>query len=456
MSKDAGSQTVTQTVDPSTQAYINEVRNRARQVAGQGYTANPNPTVAGIDPLSRQSTGYLTNAYNQLGYLGGASANQAEFLNQQGQSLNNLGAQFGRTGAGYSGGLANGFDQLAGNMRGVASGYGQTAQNMMGLGGNFDQQAGGMGQLAQGYDARMDAANQLGQRFNPYITAGQTGAAALGGNAQAAAGLMNPYQQQVLDAVGADYDKQRAQAHTDANQAATAAGAFGGSRHGVMEGARLGELDQGEMSTMAGLRAQGFNDAMSRAGEAANLGLGAGSQDLAGRQLGQGYGQMGMQARGLGQGYNSLGMQARGLGAQFGNLGLNAEQVGQGYNGMGMDARNLGLQYDNLGLGARNAATGAYQGALGAYGQAGQLAGAGANAAQGLFNMGDYYRAVNQQGLNDQDARFREQRDWDLRNLGVLQSGIGSQIGSTQSQQMKQDPWQQILGTGLTIGSFFL
>lgn len=79
-----------------------------------------------------------------------------------------------------------------------------------------------------------------------------------------AAQFFNPYQRNVIDALGAEYDTARSRALTDANQAATAAGAFGGTRHGVMAGARLGELDRAEMSQVGSLLHSGYETALSR------------------------------------------------------------------------------------------------------------------------------------------------------------------------------------------------
>lgn len=107
------------------------------------------------------------------------------------------------------------------------------------------------------------------------------GGRALGGDAAAFGQFMNPYQQNVIDQVGNQYDQLRSQAHLDANDAATRAGAFGGSRHAIAEGARLGQLDQGQAATVAQLQQQGFNDAQGRAAQAVNLGL-SGLQGQAG------------------------------------------------------------------------------------------------------------------------------------------------------------------------------
>lgn len=172
------------------------------------------------------------------------------------------------------------------------------------------------------------------------------GGAAMAGDQGAFSQFMNPYQQNVVDAVGSQYDTLRGQAHLDANDAATRAGAFGGSRHAVMEGERLGQLDQGQAQTTAGILQSGFNDAQQRALQAANFGMGA-------------------------------------LGQQFG--------------------------------------------------------------------AGDYFRNIQQQYLTDQQGRFNEGRDWELRNLGVLQSGMsGTPYGQSQSQPLNSNPLAGIAGGAMT------
>lgn len=72
---------------------------------------------------------------------------------------------------------------------------------------------------------------------------------------------MNPFMSNVVDATRGEFDHLRGQALTGANQMATQAGAFGGSRHGVMAGARLGELDRAQGSTIADLLRGGFSQA---------------------------------------------------------------------------------------------------------------------------------------------------------------------------------------------------
>jgi len=65
---------------------------------------------------------------------------------------------------------------------------------------------------------------------------GNQGAAALGGDAAAAARYMNPYQNQVLDQMTKQFGVQNKMTENQMNDAATRAGAFGGNRHVVATG----------------------------------------------------------------------------------------------------------------------------------------------------------------------------------------------------------------------------
>jgi hypothetical protein len=74
--------------------------------------------------------------------------------------------------------------------------------------------------------------------------------------------FMNPYQSQVIDGVRGEFDFMRGQAMNSANANATQAGAFGGSRHGVMAGARLGELDRAQGQQIGQMLHSGWQDSM--------------------------------------------------------------------------------------------------------------------------------------------------------------------------------------------------
>lgn len=152
---------------------------------------------------------------------------------------------------------------------------------------------------------------------------GAQGSAALGGDAAAAAKYMNPYQSQVLDAMTAQFGVQNKMTENQMNDAATRAGAFGGSRHGIATGVALGENQRNQAAQYAGLLNSGFESAMGRAGQqagmgfdaagaGANLGMTAGSPDawkmemlrrgFGGMPYGQTYSGKGNQS-GYGAGY---------------------------------------------------------------------------------------------------------------------------------------------------------
>lgn len=115
--------------------------------------------------------------------------------------------------------------------------------------------------------------------------AGKTGLSALSGDKGALGLLMDPYQQQVVNATNAQWDNTDARSRMATNDAATRAGAFGGGRHGVAEGVTIGENNRNRESQVAGLLSSGYGDAMQRAallsqggfqgaGANANLGMG--------------------------------------------------------------------------------------------------------------------------------------------------------------------------------------
>ena len=105
--------------------------------------------------------------------------------------------------------------------------------------------------------------------------AGREGIAALGGDAAAAQRFMNPYQGQVIDAMMKQFGVTNAATQNQISDAATRAGAFGGSRHGVASGVAMGEAARNQNAQIAGLLSSGFEGAMGRAGSLRGLGYGA-------------------------------------------------------------------------------------------------------------------------------------------------------------------------------------
>lgn len=234
-------QVVTQKLDPGMQQYRDDVFNKARQVAGQGYVPYSGDRVAGADPSSQRAAGAM-----------GAMPGQYD--------------SFGRS--------------------------------MMGG----------------------------GPDIGAYAGAGSAAARALGGDAAAIHSLMNPYQQNVIDSLGSEYDHMRDKASMATNSEATGAGAFGGSRHALLEGERLGALDRGQMSDVANLLNSGFNSTMDRAGQTANLGLGA-------QQLGANY---------------RLGAGGLQLGALQGAQSALGQQFGMGDYLRGINQQDLDTRYQDF------------------------------------------------------------------------------------------------------------
>ena len=76
--------------------------------------------------------------------------------------------------------------------------------------------------------------------------------------------FFNPYQQNVIDSVRGQYNYQRGLAGIASDEAATRAGAFGGSRAAVERGSRLGAIDRAESSTIANLMHSGYQNAVTQ------------------------------------------------------------------------------------------------------------------------------------------------------------------------------------------------
>jgi hypothetical protein len=185
-------------------------------------------------------------------------------------------------------------DALTQEWRKMVMGYGMGALGMPGTQGT--QRPGGtwgalgamgsgispainpMGQPLQAVPGMDPASLEAMRNYQGMASAGNLGLGALSGDPNSVSQMMNPYQSNVLDMVSGRYGDLANMTRMNVNDAATRAGAFGGSRHGVAEGVALGELSKGMGQQMAGLQYQGFNDAMGRAQGLANLGLGANGQ----------------------------------------------------------------------------------------------------------------------------------------------------------------------------------
>ena len=116
-----------------------------------------------------------------------------------------------------------------------------------------------------------------------------------GTGAGSIASYTSPYQQQVIDATLADFDKQaQVRANQQAAQTLGIPGAFGGGREGVQRAEYQATSDQNRAQTLANLRQSGFqNAAARRQQDLANQmsisqlqsGLGARAQDFSRAQI---------------------------------------------------------------------------------------------------------------------------------------------------------------------------
>ena len=139
--------------------------------------------------------------------------------------------------------------------------------------------------------------------FQPFVTSAQqlTGAGA-GTGTGSVQQFMSPYQQQVIDTSLAEFDRQKTIQEQRIRDQAVASGAFGGGREGV----QLAEFQTGSARNRAaleaGLRQQGFQQAVARRDKAFQdqLGLAQLVPGLQGRDIVQ-QGQLGALDRSLSQ-----------------------------------------------------------------------------------------------------------------------------------------------------------
>lgn len=168
---------------------------------------------------------------------------------------------------------------------------------------------------SMGYDPR-SALNNLANMSAPSLLDKDIGA------------YQNPYTQQVVDTTLADLDRSRQMAVSRDQDRAIGAGAFGGSRSGVLEAETNRAFADQAARTAAGLRQGGFDRATSLAGQDIN------------REVNNRMFQSGLFGSQLADQYKNLGLLAN-MGRQ--QQGLQQAGLDQGYAQF-MDARNYPMQ----------------------------------------------------------------------------------------------------------------
>jgi hypothetical protein len=185
----------------------------------------------------------------------------------------------------------------------------------------------------------------------------------------------NPYQQQVVDTVQQDIERQRQMAMNNIGAQAQAAGAFGGSRQGVAEGVTNAEFGRMAANALAPLRMQGYNTSVANAMADRSARLGAAGQlgNLANTTLGNAFTDRSQQLGAAGQQGNlantMLGNVFNARGQQMGAAGQLSNMANQAFNTgrtINQDMANQGLLQQSL----QQALIDAARGDFANYGQA--------------------------------------------------------------------------------------
>jgi len=230
---------------------------------------------------------------------------------------------------------------------------------------------------ATGYNAAL--AGSTGYR-PATMTAGQLATTDL-------SSYMNPYDESVISGLQKDAMTGQQMASNELGAQATAAGAFGGSRHGVAEGVMASGIQNNLNQQIAGLRQSGFQNAqqmalsdignrfgasqanMNALNTAGQFGAGAANTAMLANQgainaANQGTAQNMMTAQQLNQSAGLQGAQQR-LGAanQMGSLANQAFNMGQQATA---NLQNVGLQQQAIQQALIDAAKGQYAGYTGA------------------------------------------------------------------------------------------
>jgi len=369
------------------------------------------------------------------------------------------------TGAGQQAALGN---QIAGGIAGNYVPAQQEAMQGTALGAQLGQQASVAGM--QGIQ------NQLAAN-NPYLTGavGNVNQAAtdaqnqalyaqgmLGGSAgqydpNSAQAFMNPYEDAVVQRTLADMQRASDISGQGDAAAAVGAGAFGGSRSGIVASERGRNLLDQQAQAAGGIRQQGYNQAIqqSMAAQEAAKQRQINAAGLTG-QLGQQASQQAMQA-------GQIGGQ---LGAQYGQMGLAGQEAAAklGLAGADLTGKAAGQIGD---LAAQRAQLG--QSAVGqAYDSAQTMAGLGQTAAglgqlgqqmqytdvDALTKLGGQKQVIDQAALDQKYNYDLQQEMRPYQKLGfysdILQGAPSNQMSINQTTAPSPSMLNQVVGAGIS------
>lgn len=280
---------------------------------------------------------------------------------------------------------------------------------------------------SQGYNAAQANVNPNLQAQN--VQAGQIASTNLGQ-------YMNPYTSQVIDTTMADIERQRQMAANQTAAQATAAGAFGGSREGVMQAETNKNYAQQAAQIAAQLRQADFMNAQQMAGQDIATRMQAGlANQQAGLQAGTTNAQMAMQQALANQ---SALNQAGQFGASAANQAALANQAAMNQAGQYNAGQSLQAQLANQSAGLSGAAQ-----RMSATGQLGNLAnigfGMGQQTQAGMTQAGNQLQATQQALIDAANAQYGQYMGYPATSLPFLAQALGaapSQATQTNSRNL--------------------
>ena len=328
------------------------------------------------------------------------------------------------------------FFQSAANQMGTGA---QTLGTSLGtLGTGLGTMGTGLGTIDTGLETVGQSAEALGTGLGTVGQGAQTLAGSIGAFDPASISqFMNPYTEQVIEQSQKDIARLGGKQQQALKDRAVAAGAFGGGREAIGS-AEIGRnvLDQ-QARTGAGLRAQGFQQAMGQAQTAFE------NQQRRQQQASQIFGGLGTAQAGIGGQQAALGQTQAGIGQAQAGIGGQQAGIGQAQAGVAGQQAGIGGQQAALGQGMAQLGLG--------------LQGAQQKDVSGLLGLGGLEQAQQQAGLDAYRKTISERARSPYQNLGFLSDifrGVPS-TGGTYTQKQTQDPsmLSQVAGLGLGLAS---
>ncbi|UOF80297.1 internal virion protein D [Caudoviricetes sp.] len=182
-------------------------------------------------------------------------------------------------------------------------------------------------QLNQQQQTGIQNVNAAAGAYQPYMAdatgATKAGMASVDPGQLDVAQYMNPFQQQVIDTTMDRMRQEQEQQQSGALGTAISSGAFGGDRAGIAAANLAQQQGMATGSTLAGLNAQNFSQALQTAQQQQGVNLGADQANLARLMAG------GQQLAGLGQAAQAMGLQGAEAQINAGTLGQQTEQAGK-------------------------------------------------------------------------------------------------------------------------------